>query len=83
MFSEIDFILHFVTYFIIMADKIPLEIINLICSYRERHPIMDIMCCWRCGTNDFWHMYVYHRLYSKSQKFEIICPDCNYDMCKD
>lgn len=65
-----------------MASKIPLEIINLICSYRQRHPIMDIICCWNCGENECYeNIYVYHREYCK--KFEIICSDCNYEMCKD
>lgn len=63
-----------------MASKIPLEIINIICSYRERHPIMDIICCWHCGESECYeNMYVYHR----TNQFEIICSDCNYDMCKE
>lgn len=44
-----------------MASKIPLEIINLIYSYRERHPIMNIICCWNCGENDWCdsNLYIY------------------------
>ena len=64
-----------------MASKIPLEIINLIYSYRERHPIMNIICCWNCGENDWCYsnLYIYHRFI---KKFEIICSDCNHDMRK-
>ena len=53
---------------------IPFEIINLICSYRERHPIMNIICCCICGENDI--MYV-------CKKFKLICLDCNYEMNKE
>lgn len=62
-----------------MKNDIPLEIINIICSYRERHPIMNIICCCNCGENDI--MYVYHNFVK--QKFKIICLDCNYEMNKE
>ena len=65
-------------------SEIPLEIINLIYSYIERHPIMDVICCCKCGTNDYWHLYIYHKPYHSSfRKFEILCPDCNYDTFKN
>ena len=64
-----------------MTD-IPIELINLILSYREKHPIRNIICCLYCKEEGYYLqcLHVYHR--SEFRKFEIICSDCIHDFCK-
>jgi hypothetical protein len=69
-----------------MSKEIPIEIINIILSYREKHPIRNIICCRYCGEQEYFndYLYIYHRNYYYSKKyFEIVCSDCNYELCKD
>ena len=65
-------------------SNIPIEIINLILYYRQRHPIRDIICCWHCKQEEYFndYLYIYHRSYSEFRKFEIVCSDCNHDLAK-
>ena len=42
-----------------MTD-IPIELINLILSYREKHPIRNIICCLYCKEEGEC-LHVYHR----------------------
>jgi len=67
-----------------MNDQIPIDIINIILSYREKHPIRNIMLCSNCGEKEYFndYLYVYHRKYFKKH-FEILCSDCNYELAKD
>ena len=64
--------------------QIPIEIINIILSYREKHPIRNIICCLHCGEEEQFndYLYIYHRKHFK-KRFEIVCSDCNYELSKD
>lgn len=66
-----------------MLFQIPVEIINIILSYREKHPIRSIICCSNCGDEEYFRdcFYIYHRKYLKKY-FEIVCSDCNYELAK-
>jgi hypothetical protein len=67
-----------------MPDNIPNEIINIILSYREKHPIRNIFTCSHCGEEEYFneYLYIYHRNYLKKY-FEIVCSECNYELCKN
>jgi len=66
-----------------MSDQIPIEIINIILSYREKHPIRNIISCVHCGEEEYFndYLYIYHRKNIKKH-FEIVCSDCNYELSK-
>ena len=66
-----------------MSIHIPIEIINIILSYREKHPIRNIICCNNCGDEEYFGycLYIYHRKYFKNH-FELVCSDCNYELSK-
>ena len=64
--------------------NIPIEIINLILSFRQKHPIRNIICCWHCKEEEYFNdgLYIYNRPYSQFTKYEIVCSDCNYEFSK-
>ena len=66
-----------------MSVEIPHEIINIIFSYREKHPIKNIICCNHCGEEEYFNdcLYIYHREYLKKY-FELLCSECNYELSK-
>ena len=65
--------------------NVPTEITNLILSFRERHYIRDVICCWYCKEEEYFNdsLYIYHRPRSRFRKYEIVCSDCNYEFSKD
>ena len=71
-----------------MSIHIPIEIINIILSYREKHPIRNVICCNNCGDEEYFGdcLYIYHRKYFHPHLgmfyFEVVCSDCNYDLSK-
>ena len=66
-----------------MSLQIPNEIMNIILSYREKHPIRSIICCSNCGDEEYFndYLYIYNRKYIRKH-FELVCSDCKYDLCK-
>ena len=42
-----------------MSLQIPNEIMNIILSYREKHPIRSIICCSNCGDEEYFNDYLY------------------------
>jgi hypothetical protein len=67
-----------------MSVNIPNEIINIILSYREKHPIRNVFTCGHCGEEEYFneYLYIYHRNYLKKY-FETVCSECNYELCKN
>ena len=73
-----------VLYYIYNVIHVPTDIINIILSYREKHPIRSIICCSNCGEEEYFndYLYIYHREYFKKY-FEIVCSEFNYELGKD
>ena len=64
---------------------IPIDIVNKILLYREKHPVAKLLCCRICKDHEYWKFPVKYSTTTRREKidyFNILCADCLYDWCK-
>ena len=68
-----------------MSKDIPMEIINIILSYRGIHPVAKLLCCRVCGDDNwkFATKYCFRRKSIYKDYFDILCGDCIHDLAKE